>query len=86
MKKLSLNLDALTVESFETSRDGDARGTVVGNRAVSDTTCFQEICDCPSGSGWTCEPSQNGTCEATCDFTCPVDCFYCPVTEAPEFC
>lgn len=93
MKKLGLNIDDLAVESFQTTTAAEARGTVVGH-GVSETTCFQRICDCPSGSGWTCEPSQNGTCEFTCDAscngtcedTCADGCTWCPVTAAPEYC
>jgi predicted RNA-binding Zn-ribbon protein involved in translation (DUF1610 family) len=40
MKKLSLQLDDLRVDSFETSADSAARGTVVGNApTVMGNTC-----------------------------------------------
>ena len=66
MKKLALDLDSLVVESFDTSAARMPRGTVRGND-VSDTTCHQIICDCPSGSGDTCEGSCEDTCVESCD-------------------
>jgi hypothetical protein len=63
--KLALDLDALTVESFDTSGPRMVAGTVRGND-ISDTTCQQIICDCPTGSGSTCVD----TCGDTCDDTC----------------
>lgn len=66
-KKLTLNLEDLAVESFETTQPAGRRGTVRGLGGMSDTTCFQDICTCPTGSGYTChEP----TCEASCDGNC----------------
>jgi hypothetical protein len=58
-RKLSLDLDQLSVESFETSRETHSAGTV---RAFgfTDTTCNQIICDCPGGG-------TNVTCATDCD-------------------
>jgi hypothetical protein len=36
MRKLELRIDELTVESFETSRTGGSRGTVLGNQIGMD--------------------------------------------------
>jgi hypothetical protein len=57
MKKLSLNLDDLRVESFSTARDGDQEGTVAGYVATE----------------WVCTPydsCQATFCGASCDGTC----------------
>lgn len=87
MKKLSLSLDDLAVESFDTtSALRIRRGTVHGAEGT-DTTCGQIICDertlgtecetnfgCPSGGALTCEPSCAPLCS---DQTCPpVTCAY----------
>lgn len=61
MKKLMLNLEALSVESFETSRGLMERGTV---RGASESTANQIICTCNS---------DNGTCDASCDGGCGTD-------------
>ncbi|HET6231967.1 MAG TPA: hypothetical protein VFE05_17980 [Longimicrobiaceae bacterium] len=39
MRKISLNLDALAVERFETSPATRGRGTVVGHAAATAHTC-----------------------------------------------
>jgi hypothetical protein len=73
MKKLSLQLDQLAVESFETSPPEPGRGTVLGNApddglygGTFDSTCreircgctyFQGTCDLSCGGGLGCEPS-----------------------------
>jgi hypothetical protein len=68
MKKLSLHLDQLAVESFSTDAARKLHGTVRGQQ-MSNTTCIQIICDCPTGSGDTCDP--NATCaEVGCTNTC----------------
>ncbi len=76
MKKLRLSLDDISVDSFPTSSLVNRTGTVAGH-GMSDTTCFQVICDCPTGSGHGCvtdEPSCNGTCDASCNGTCAASC------------
>jgi hypothetical protein len=65
MKKLALNLEALTVESFETSRELERRGTVHG---LSESTANQIICTCES---------DNGTCGDSCDGGCGSDYYSC---------
>lgn len=85
MKKLSLDLDTLSVETFETAPDDlDARGTVHGhgptwpyNGCTGNQPCnpasspdYTEDYTCDDYSCWnTCQQSCGGTCYATC--TCP---------------
>lgn len=57
--KLKLNLDQLTVESFNTTRGGPKEGTVYGEQC----TCYTN-CTCPGC------PSCDATCENTCNYTC----------------
>jgi len=61
--KIKLDLDALTVETFETTGPDALRGTVNGN-ACSDTTCLQIICDITNGG------PNNGTCDYSCADPC----------------
>jgi hypothetical protein len=83
MKKLSLDLDALEVETFETAQDEPRRGTVHGHASwhyqgctpyepcnpVSSNT-YTEDYTCDDHSCWqSCQQSCGGTCNATC--TCP---------------
>ena len=65
MKKLALNLDDLTVTSFETSRATAGRGTVRGNEATHGNTCAGT---CAFTCGGTCQIS----CDPSCISTCPV--------------
>jgi len=91
MKKLSLDLDQLAVDSFETVGDAARRAGTVRGHGFTDTTCAQRICDCPTGSGDTCDDMCNtGDCP-TADFGCgsgfhtcqQPSCFYsCPSTCA----
>jgi hypothetical protein len=50
MRKLSLELDALTVDSFATDAAPAARGTVQANEALVDTGVYScwATCRCPS--------------------------------------
>ena len=83
MKKLSLSVDALQVESFETTKLEEKRGTVDGHSPgfgsyhgpTCETTCYLIACDCTELGG-TCNASYGGTCLAEdtcaveeCDFT-----------------
>lgn len=60
MKKLKLNLDALTVSTFDTAATAAGKGTVLGHsRFVSQNgTCVEFTCaaDCssPTEFEWTC--------------------------------
>jgi hypothetical protein len=58
MSKLSLKIEELEVESFETSRDEPARGTVMAHETG---TFPQIICGCTYDVG-------------TCDYTCGAGC------------
>ncbi|HEU4881344.1 MAG TPA: hypothetical protein VFT45_03835 [Longimicrobium sp.] len=71
MNKLSLSLDALRVESFDTTpAERKQKGTVFGEQC----TCYT-ACSCPGcpTCGATCYVPGNGnTCEHTCaaEYTC----------------
>lgn len=80
MKKLSLEIDALAVESFETGAGASLRATVRGHRdpqptppvLVDDCTC-EASCLCPSNAYYC------GTAPATevsCDYTANASCVY----------
>jgi hypothetical protein len=70
MKKLTLDLDQLTVESFATDAARRAAGTVRGNAAESeyltDCTACTGIVQCPSGISCDSEPSCHGSCDGSC--------------------
>jgi len=68
--KLKLNLEDLTVDSFDTSRALEKTGTVFGEQC----TCYTN-CTCPQVP--TCGPA---TCAASCfdtcgDYTCAGSCY-----------
>ena len=65
--KLSLNLEDLSVESFDTTSGQKAKGTVFGEQC----TCYTN-CTCPGCP--TCDASCDGTCGDTCPATCPYTC------------
>ena len=64
MKKLSLSLDELRVDSFDTTPvESKRKGTVFGEQCTCDTAC---TCPgCPSCDS--CDPSCAHTCWETCD-------------------
>jgi hypothetical protein len=64
MKKLDLSIDDLSVESFETTKEGEGQGTVYGHHH-SDSTCIQRFCTCTNG--------MDTACDYTCG-TCVNDC------------
>ena len=73
MKKISLHLDSLLVESFETTpADTAERGTVRGH--ATDTSCYERHCTCDETAGVECETDGCGTNLATCGASCT---FYC---------
>lgn len=89
MKKLSLDLDALAVESFDTVDEASRQAGTVRGHDVSDTTCGQRVCGCPSGSGNTCNalcetgdcPTQEFGCGSGFHTCVQPSCFYsCPGT------
>jgi hypothetical protein len=63
--KLKLNLDALTVDSFDTTRPSQKQGTVFGEQC----TCYTN-CTCP-GAG--CDRCVGDTCPNSCVGSCPCD-------------
>ncbi|HYW11386.1 MAG TPA: hypothetical protein VE871_05495 [Longimicrobium sp.] len=65
--KLKLDLDDLTVDSFDTTRPAQKQGTVFGEQC----TCYTQ-CTCPGYS--TCDESCDGTCAASCNTTCNAKC------------
>ncbi|HEX6909434.1 MAG TPA: hypothetical protein VF142_03515 [Longimicrobium sp.] len=70
MKKLSLNLDQLHVDSFDTSPQEKTPGTVVGAQCTCYTAC---TCPgCPTCDATCYEPGNGNTCEHTCayEYTC----------------
>jgi hypothetical protein len=66
MKKIRLDLDSLSIESFDTTGAADARGTVAGHAT------YQAYCS----YGLTCVDS----CEGTCDGSCVSECGTCGAT------
>lgn len=75
-RKLKLDLDALQVESFDTTSAGNRHdGTVFGQGCTCYTQCTCPGCptcdaSCNGTCGGTCEASCNGTCDASCNGTC----------------
>ncbi|HEU0298007.1 MAG TPA: hypothetical protein VFR37_01105 [Longimicrobium sp.] len=66
MRKLTLALEDLAVESFDTSPAVREKGTVFGEQQC---TC-QSVCSCPGC------PTCDVTCPNTCDdLTCAVTCY-----------
>ncbi|HEY0020068.1 MAG TPA: pinensin family lanthipeptide [Longimicrobium sp.] len=66
MKKLALNLDQLTVDSFETSARAAEKGTVVGEQQCTCPTACETACTCPGCP--TCVQTDCG--QASCNGTC----------------
>ncbi len=78
MRKLTLDMDALRVESFDAGA-GDGRGTVRGNVEdaaqvavpVSDPwTCAGDPLSCGGSCDATCSRSCQATCDRSCNGTC----------------
>jgi hypothetical protein len=68
MTKLKLDMEELSVESFDTTPDARREvGTVFGQQC----TCYTQ-CTCPGCP--TCDASCNGTCGGTCAGTCDASC------------
>ena len=82
MSKITLNLDALQVESFDTAPEAaPGRGTVKGNMLpypqTDNISCYAT--DCGGGTCESCYGSCNDTCWATCPATCVQSCYgTCP--------
>lgn len=60
MKKLTLDPDALRVQSFQTGRAGTERGTVAGRAPCT----FVASCPCETGN-WACGPFTAYSCDYT---------------------
>jgi hypothetical protein len=67
MPKLKLDVNQLTVDSFDTATAKRREGTVFGEQC----TCYTN-CTCPGCP--TCDASCNGTCGGTCGATCDASC------------
>ena len=65
MRKIRLDLDELTVESFHVAPAGDRAGTVVG-QASGQETCDFVACN-----------SLDSGCGGTCFNSCPPSCMSC---------
>ena len=73
MKKMKLNLEALAVDSFDTTRTAVRDGTVFGEQCTCATNCTCPGCPtCHESCNGTCGDSCYGTCagQNTCDATC----------------
>jgi hypothetical protein len=64
MKKLTLTLDDLRVDSFHTSDGRQEKGTVFGEECTCQTNCT-----CPGC------PTCDRTCPNTCNVSCPDTCY-----------
>ncbi|HEY0019355.1 MAG TPA: hypothetical protein VGC13_23845 [Longimicrobium sp.] len=65
MRKLKLNLDQLTVDSFGTTPADEKKGTVLGEQCTCQTACTCpgcNTCDAACGTGWT----NCGSCDSGC--------------------
>jgi hypothetical protein len=58
MAKIRLDLDALSVESFDTGAGRDHRGTVRGHACTVGGTCYQRYCDITWGGPGTCAATE----------------------------
>lgn len=74
MRKIKLQLESLAVESFDTTQQEPADGTVAGHQlgtrytcASCEDSCIQTACTCIETCG-------GSTCEGTCDWTCSCFC------------
>jgi hypothetical protein len=65
--KLTLNVEDLLVDSFDTTATQKPKGTVFGEQC----TCYTN-CTCPGCP--TCDASCNGTCGGTCEASCNGTC------------
>ena len=74
MRKLTLDLDTLNVQSFDTDPCAEAsRGTVRAHVSY-DCTYHQPMCPSMYNEAGTCQVSDLGTCNVTCGNSCPATC------------
>jgi hypothetical protein len=89
MRKLKLNLDALSVESFEPSKEREDAGTVRGYLSAYYELCnvddtWQQTCTCePTCNADTCFNCGGGGGTGGCTVTCPQLSDTCP---SPGYC
>lgn len=73
MKKLTLRLDDLRIETFRTAHAPRDRGTVLGEQCSCGNTCMADYGTCAYSCAATCYGScPPGTCYMTCrvEMTC----------------
>lgn len=78
MKKLSLNVDELQVESFSIRTEADARGTIDAHNVPYPTAT------CPESCANTCATCMN-TCQNTCANSCVNTCWETCACATAEF-
>ena len=79
MRKLKLDLDELRVDTFETARENDRSGTVLGNMPFEMPASDDSNCGC-GGS----DPNSGyQTCPCTLRYSCNGSCDVCTVVECP---
>jgi hypothetical protein len=76
MRKLALNLEDLSVDSFDTTATQKPKGTVFGEQCTCYTNCTCPGCPtcdrtCPNTCAYTCD---DNTCAYTCDDATCVGC------------
>ncbi|HEX2202538.1 MAG TPA: pinensin family lanthipeptide [Longimicrobium sp.] len=74
MRKIKLDLDALQVDSFETSPPDEGEGTVHGNQFQITPTRVAISC-LVACTQLTCGPTCRATCFVSCFQTCQLTCF-----------
>ena len=91
MRKLTLDLDSLDVQSFDPAPvPAVVRGTVRGHGSYNDCTGFQPYCPSMYDEAGTCHVSDLGTCNLTCGSTCaytcddPYSCVTCQGVQCEE--
>ncbi|WP_420130228.1 hypothetical protein [Longimicrobium sp.] len=76
MAKLKLNLDQLTVDSFDTAVKSAKKGTVFAEQCTCWTQCGQNTCPgCPTCGGCDTWDATCASCDGTCD-SCGQTCYH----------
>jgi hypothetical protein len=94
MKKLKLDLDALSVDTFDPTPPEGEQGTVLGEQIAVTLVSCNAPCISLVGTCYasclatciTCNLSCYRTCGVTCQFTCQYTCFTCRPTCGPNTC
>jgi hypothetical protein len=91
MRKITLRLESLAVESFHTTDPAQDEGTVVAHQRTAycsvscEGTCIQTACTCPEYG--TCYQSCNGTClNYSCQNSCLDTCATCGINTCEPTC